>query len=190
VNPGTVTVTALQAAVFAFAEQAFGPGREDAAWKKLFEELGEVLKKPRDPMEWGDVFILLFDLARIYGIDVDAATLGKLELIKDRVWRQTETGTYQHVPGASAAADRAACLFYVVVDGGPLAGPETPAGTLLHIDLSKIVAVFVGEDRVPEAPQVLWFGDGCYNWKRRAPKLGDRGVMIHHYEWDANGVPF
>jgi hypothetical protein len=50
--------------------------------------------------------------------------------------------------------------------------------------------VFVGEDRVPEAPQVLWFGDGCYNWKRRAPKLGDRGVMIHHYEWDANGVPF
>lgn len=113
------TIRELQKQVFDFAEKTFGPGREDAAWKKLFEELGETLKSPRDPNEWGDVFILLFDLATIYGVQVDEATLGKLELIRNRVWARTETGTFQHVPGAEKPVG---VTYTHVCEGGPCSG--------------------------------------------------------------------
>lgn len=115
------TVMDLQHTVYSFAQETFGQGREDAAWKKLFEELGEVLKDPTSPGEWGDVFILLLDMATIYQVDVGQATLDKLEVIRQRVWARTATGTFQHVPGAErtptdAVSWRAQC------QGGPLAG--------------------------------------------------------------------
>lgn len=87
----------LQRRVHAWANDAL-PGRQvDAAWKKLFEELGEVLRNPRDPGEWGDVFILLMDLATIYGVAVDVAVETKLAINCGRTWELTETGVYQHV---------------------------------------------------------------------------------------------
>ena len=91
-----IAIADLQARVWQFAEETFGKGREDAAWKKLFEEIGETLKSPYDPLEWGDVFIMLLDLASIYDVDAGSATLDKLDIIRRRSWRRTATGTYQH----------------------------------------------------------------------------------------------
>ena len=115
--PPPATVLELQSEVAAFAEKAFGPDREDAAWKKLFEEIGETLKNPDDPSEWADVFIILLDLATLHGVDVDSATRAKIEVIKNRVWVQTSTGTFQHVPGAVQAPPKQ--RYTNVCSGGP-----------------------------------------------------------------------
>lgn len=164
-TPGTVS--ALQQEVFEFAEKTFGAGREDAAWKKLFEELGEVLKSPRDPAEWGDVFILLFDLATIYGVQVDEATRTKLATIANRVWNRTETGTFQHVPGAEKAPDHV--YHRVVLAGGPLSSAEQLATP--------------PDEPVPSAFSPPGHaGPGCYVLERK-----DRGMdrkPTYYYKWD------
>lgn len=163
----TPTIRDLQKQVFDFAEATFGPGREDAAWKKLFEELGETLKSPRDPNEWGDVFILLFDLATIYGVQVDEATLGKLELIRNRVWNRTETGTFQHVPGA--LKEPTPPVHRVVFQGGPAATAQ-------------------GYDHVPweEVPTAFspagHCGPGCYVLQRK--DWGMDRQYTYYFAWD------
>lgn len=96
----SATVANLQMRVVAIANQIFPDRTPDKAWKKLYEELGEVIKKPSDPLEWADVFILLFDLASYANIDIQTAIDQKLEILKTRKWRITETGTYQHIPDA------------------------------------------------------------------------------------------
>jgi hypothetical protein len=167
-EPNEVSVIELQRQVWAFAEQTFGAGREDAAWKKLFEELGEVLKKPRDPAEWGDVFILLLDLATIYGVDVADATASKLGVIGNRVWNRTETGTFQHVPGAVKEAP--AVSHRAVFTGGPW-----HAATEFSVK---------GGDDVPTAfrPGGLGPGPGCYVLERKDTGLDKRPTYI--FTWD------
>lgn len=78
----------LSAAVHDWASSTFGPNRETKAWKKMFEELGEVIKDPDDPMEWGDLFILLLDLAMIHKINVASSIAMKMEVNFDRKWRE------------------------------------------------------------------------------------------------------
>lgn len=90
------TMTSIQAVVVEWAARTFGPDRENAAWKKLFEEIGEVLKNPSESGEWGDVFILLYDLASMYGVEPNAAVIQKLEAMAGRTWYKTRTGTMQH----------------------------------------------------------------------------------------------
>lgn len=168
-TPGTVS--ALQQEVFEFAEKTFGPGREDAAWKKLFEELGEVLKKPRDPAEWGDVFILLFDLASIYGVQVDDATRSKLAIIANRVWSRTETGTFQHVPGAEKLPE---AHYHALFEGGPL------AQTGSH--------VMPGEAPTACSP-AGHTGPGAYLLSRKDRGLDGKTLFV--YKWDPDmEVPF
>lgn len=89
--------SATQAMVVEWAEGVFGPGREQAAWMKLFEEIGEVLKKPGDRTEWGDIFILLYDLADMHGVNPDVAVVDKLRAMRKRQWYTTATGTKQHI---------------------------------------------------------------------------------------------
>lgn len=171
--PAEPTVADLQKQVLEFAEATFGDKREDAAWKKLFEELGEVLKKPRDPGEWGDVFILLFDLAAIYGVDVASATTDKMAVIKDRVWNRTETGTFQHVPGAVKPPER--YTHDGIFNGGPYHGStsfETPS-----------------PDEIPTAFSPPCDLPGCYVLERKDRGMGGRVVYV--YKWDPEmGVPF
>lgn len=168
------TVRELQKEVFEFAEKTFGQGREDAAWKKLFEELGEVLKSPRDPAEWGDVFILLFDLAAIYGVQVDEATRAKLTIIANRVWNRTETGTFQHVPGAEKAPE----LFQhrAVFEGGPWHGTD------------RIETI---DDEVPSAfrPAGLGEGPGCYVLHRKDTGMDKKTTFVFKWEPDME-TPF
>lgn len=163
------SVRDLQKEVFEFAEKTFGPGREDAAWKKLFEELGEVLKDPRSPGEWGDVFILLLDLATIYGVDVDEATRAKLAVIAQRVWNRTETGTFQHVPGAVKPPE----LFQhrAVFEGGPWHGTNGMQTT---------------DPEVPSAfrPGGLGENPGCYVLQRKDRSMDKQTVYV--FKWDSD----
>ena len=163
--PPPATVLELQDEVAAFAEKAFGPDREDAAWKKLFEEIGETLKNPDDPSEWADVFIILLDLATMRGVDVATATRAKLDIIKDRVWVQTPTGTFQHVPGAVQAPPGPE--YSALFEGGPLGmdGVLRLGGQPLQLYAP------VGHE-----------GVGIYKQTRIDHGLGRR--LIHVYRWD------
>lgn len=167
-EPNEVSVIELQRQVWAFAEHTFGAGREDAAWKKLFEELGEVLKKPRDKDEWGDVFILLFDLATVYGVDVADATQGKLDIIKQRVWNRTETGTFQHVPGATKPPP--ITTYAASFIGGPS-------------DRCTALSVPAGEDAPTAWCPSGHDGPGCYVLLRKDKGLN--GGAFYVYSWDA-----
>lgn len=173
----TLSVMALQQSVFEFAEQTFGAGREDAAWKKLFEELGEVLKAPREPGEWGDVFILLFDLASIYGVDVDAATRDKLAVIRDRVWKRTETGTFQHEPGAVKTVELPRCN--AVFEQGPWA---LRGVLLVNLEADGTPPKSVRPPGMERIPGIYWYS---------RQDRGLSGMPIHVYYWDhSHEVPF
>ncbi len=89
----------LQCEVNLQADRLFPARIPSSAWLKLYEELGEVIKKPHDAGEWGDVFILLLDLSKMHGIEIVSAVRDKMEVLEHRVWTTTATGTYQHVPG-------------------------------------------------------------------------------------------
>lgn len=83
------TIWSLQEAVTKWAHDTFGEHRTEAAWKKLFEELGEAIRNPSDPMEWADLFILLLDLASIYGVkDLTAAIYKKMAVNSKRTWER------------------------------------------------------------------------------------------------------
>jgi len=63
-------------------------------WAKLMEELGEVIKTPYSADEWGDIFIILFDLACIHNIDVQGAVLKKLKTNNARTWTRSDVMKY------------------------------------------------------------------------------------------------
>lgn len=101
VNQATGEIAEVQDEVNQLANKLF-PARTPArAFLKLYEELGEVIKDPSNPDEWADVFILIFDLSRMFGINIREAIKNKSEVLVSRVWRETSTGTYQHIPGMS-----------------------------------------------------------------------------------------
>jgi len=92
------SLSALQGEVKEWADATFPHRMPAIAWMKLFEELGEVIRAPLDKSEWADVFILLLDLATIYGVDdLHAVIRAKIEVNKSRTWRPTHTGTLQSV---------------------------------------------------------------------------------------------
>lgn len=164
--PTDPTVADLQNLVFEFAEETFGGKREDAAWKKLFEEIGETLKNPQDPLEWADVFIILLDLAAIYKIDVGAATLAKMAINRDRVWTTAGTGVMQHVHGAVKPPQR--YTHDGIFNGGPYHGStsfETPIP-------DEIPTAFAPPSDLP----------GCYVLDRKDRGMGGRVVYV--YNWD------
>lgn len=87
----------LQRAVHKWADETFPDRPAEAAWLKLFEELGEAIKTPHAAEEWGDIMIMLFDLATIYGVDLYEATILKLNINRGRKWQRLGTGVYSHV---------------------------------------------------------------------------------------------
>lgn len=166
-----ITVQELQNQIHAFAEETFGPGREDAAWKKLFEEIGETLKNPRDPGEWADIFIVLLDLAKMYGVDVGSASVAKMAVNRARVWTKTETGVMQHVPGAEKLPE---AHYHALFEGGPL------AQTGSH--------VMPGEAPTACSP-AGHTGPGAYLLSRKDRGLDGKTLFV--YKWDPDmEVPF
>lgn len=87
----------LGSIVMEWADETFGVDRdENSTWKKLFEELGEVIRNPDDPAEWADVMILMLDLAARHSIKLTPAILAKMEVLRGRVW-ETRNGVFSHV---------------------------------------------------------------------------------------------
>jgi NTP pyrophosphatase (non-canonical NTP hydrolase) len=96
-NIGSLSV--MQQATVEWANSAFPNRSAGSAFLKMFEELGELVKKPRSAEEYADVLIMLLDLAHMHGLDYEAlyrALIAKLEINYQRTWLQTGTGVFQH----------------------------------------------------------------------------------------------
>ncbi len=129
-EPGEIAQ--LQQDIHDQANRLFPKRTPSKAWLKLYEEMGEVIKDPNNPDEWGDVFILLFDLAKIHGIDIRVAVEQKMEILDGRTWVETPTGTYQHVP-AYHAGEHVQPLR-VVINDSPAISSESMAWPTLQQD--------------------------------------------------------
>lgn len=94
-----MTLQQIQDKIVEWADQALPNRTPQQAFLKLFEELGEVLSRPRDEMEWADVFIILVDLANFHGISgamLNQAILDKMEVNRGRQWGENELGVMKH----------------------------------------------------------------------------------------------
>lgn len=69
----------------------------NAIQKMVLEEIPEYLMCQNDPMELADIGILLYDIAHLAGIDLDAAIREKMEINIARTWHIDEaTGLMKH----------------------------------------------------------------------------------------------
>lgn len=86
-----------------WADSVFPDRKPESALLKLFEEVGELVRDPSAPGEYADIIIMVLDLADMHGVDVEKATLDKLAVNKQRVWKRTLTGTLQHDESQTSA---------------------------------------------------------------------------------------
>lgn len=203
----TDSMSILQGQVHEWANDTF-PDRVPAnAWQKMFIELGEVIENPGDPLEWGDVMIMLFDLAKMHGVDLYGATQLKLEVNRLRSWTRLPSGVYRHteqLPGEPVA----------LVEGGGCAPPVAvalprPPSNGHHMDRT----IFRGGpyDRLEILGRLDWPGahksehtgavsawypggdgdGGCYVVESvvRDP-VASGGLTRIFYKWNSDGVPF
>ena len=71
-----------------------------STWIKFEEEKVEVMSDPHDIKEWGDLMILLLDLANQYGHygdDILMAAANKMAVNKSRSWEINDMGVMSHV---------------------------------------------------------------------------------------------
>lgn len=99
-TPGDVEE--LQARITRWADRVF-PDRtaQNALQKLVMEEIPELLNGGlNDPLEYGDVLILILDVAHLRGIDAVAAAHAKMAINEKRQWlRDKDTGLMHHVEG-------------------------------------------------------------------------------------------
>lgn len=94
-------LTSLQDEIAAWADEHY-PDRtyHNAMTKLVMEEIPEILRRPSDPMEWADAFILLLDAAKLQGVDIAKAVREKMEINRRRTWAvDPNTGVMHHVRG-------------------------------------------------------------------------------------------
>lgn len=92
-------LSVLQMATVEWANFAFPNRTAGSAFLKMFEEMGELVRKPDSPEEYADIFIMLLDLASMHKIDAEQlykAVVAKLTVNFQRQWLQTTTGVFQH----------------------------------------------------------------------------------------------
>jgi hypothetical protein len=76
----------------------------DAIQKLMLEEIPEYLMAQDDPMELADIGILLYDIAHLAGVDLDAAIVEKMAINKKRSWKiDTTTGMLNHIKTGDGA---------------------------------------------------------------------------------------
>jgi NTP pyrophosphatase (non-canonical NTP hydrolase) len=86
----------LAVEVYAWAQQAFPDRTLGSMALKMYEEIGEMLKDPRDPLEFADVMILLLDHAVRHGINIEDAVQRKLIINRQRSWKVNASGAMSH----------------------------------------------------------------------------------------------
>lgn len=70
----------------------------NALTKLVMEEIPEYLRAQDDPMEMADLGILIYDIAHLAGVDLDAAIRAKMEINKRRLWAVSgKTGLMSHI---------------------------------------------------------------------------------------------
>ncbi len=89
---------AHQDEITAWADQVF-PGRTpQSALLKLFEEVGELVRNPKDPGELADLLIIALDLCSLAGVDAEKALTDKMGINWKRNWAVDQTtGVMRHV---------------------------------------------------------------------------------------------
>lgn len=95
---GGADIRQLQDRITKWADTNF-PNRTTAdILLKLYEEVGEYARDPKSALEFGDVMILLLDVAYKNGIDIHRAVEDKMEVNEARAWRVDEnTRIMRHV---------------------------------------------------------------------------------------------
>lgn len=95
---GGADIRQLQDRITKWADTNF-PNRTTAdILLKLYEEVGEYARDPKSALEFGDVLILLLDVAHKNGIDVHKAVEEKMDINESRQWRVDEnTRIMRHV---------------------------------------------------------------------------------------------
>lgn len=96
-TPLVHTIHTLTDDIVQWADAVFPDRQPQAAFLKMFEEMGELIKNPRNGEEYADVCIMLFDLAHMHGVDLTYAILAKMATNRGRIWEKTDSGTFQHV---------------------------------------------------------------------------------------------
>ena len=86
----------LQNLIGTWADEVFPDRNIQSAALKLYEEIGEMLRDPSNADEHADIYIMMFDLSRMYNIDIANAVRRKMVRNRTRSWYKTETGTLQH----------------------------------------------------------------------------------------------
>jgi NTP pyrophosphatase (non-canonical NTP hydrolase) len=79
-----------------FCGDKFDDSPLESQFFKLREELEE-LEIRQDPHELADMIVVLINIARIQGWDIEQALSEKFETLKERVWEKQPDGTYHHV---------------------------------------------------------------------------------------------
>ena len=93
-----------QSSVSAWGEETFGPATgPDVLVVRAQVEMDELLEAVRSgdhgevALEVADVFILLYRVATLCGVDVDAAVARKMQINRKRRWRRKGDGTGSHI---------------------------------------------------------------------------------------------
>ncbi len=88
----------LQERIVNWADTNF-PNRTTAdVLLKLYEELGEYARDPKSALEFGDILILLLDVAHMNGIDIQKAITEKMDINEQRSWKVDQnTRIMRHV---------------------------------------------------------------------------------------------
>lgn len=86
----------LQDLIGQWADEVFPDRTIQSAALKLYEEIGEMLRDPSNADEHADIYIMMFDLSRMYNVDIGASVRRKMARNRLRDWKKTETGTLQH----------------------------------------------------------------------------------------------
>lgn len=90
-------IKTIQDEISAWADEAFPDRPMQSALLKLYEEIGEMVRDIRNPSEHADVYILMLDISKMAGVDVEDAILRKLSVNRSRTWKRTNNGTMQHL---------------------------------------------------------------------------------------------
>lgn len=87
----------LQDYIHQWANKVFPNRTIHHALLKMYGEISECIENPKDPAEWADVGILLFDLAAMNGVDIISAMQNKMEINIKRKWKIDNMGIMSHV---------------------------------------------------------------------------------------------
>lgn len=88
-----------------WAMDELGPVEPEIPARKLVEEVEELLEDPTDGEELADCAMMVARLADVADIDLVAEIRRKLAINRERVWEQSEDGTFNHVASAGGSGE-------------------------------------------------------------------------------------